>query len=215
MSHDNTGLRSVLRFPKIYLWAQLFAGSEQVSRSFIEDYLEPAAGMRILDVGCGPATLLKLLPTDIYYRGIDINADYILAANRQFGKRGVFEVGRAEALDANSDGEFDRIICFGLLHHLTDSQVKKFLVSAMNLMSYDGRLVTIDPCFTSDQNWLTRTLIKCDRGQSVRTPQSYLDLIGAKFSDVQADVRNHMGRIPWTHCVIKAWNSKPTALPRN
>ena len=42
-------------------------------------YLMPhlRAGIRLLDVGCGPATLREMLPPTIEYFGVDIAADVI------------------------------------------------------------------------------------------------------------------------------------------
>jgi cyclopropane fatty-acyl-phospholipid synthase-like methyltransferase len=42
----------------------------------VRDLIHPFPGMRILDLGCGPAQILSFLPDDVTYVGYDMSAEY-------------------------------------------------------------------------------------------------------------------------------------------
>jgi len=52
-------------------------------------------GETIVDIGCGSATILKFIPLDAEYLGIDISENYIRAARKRFSARGTFFLGSA------------------------------------------------------------------------------------------------------------------------
>ncbi len=56
---------------------------------YINEYIRPKKGDKILDFGCGPADILKFL-TDVDYVGIDSNERYIQSAKQKYGSKGRF-----------------------------------------------------------------------------------------------------------------------------
>jgi 2-polyprenyl-3-methyl-5-hydroxy-6-metoxy-1,4-benzoquinol methylase len=72
------GLYGLLFRPAIYELVQRLLGADQAWRRFVQEFVCPNAGARILDVGCGPGTLLEFLPVGLNcdYVGFDNNADY-------------------------------------------------------------------------------------------------------------------------------------------
>jgi SAM-dependent methyltransferase len=86
----------------------------------------------LLDIGCGPATLMRLLPANIKYYGIDIaiqepGANFIEADIVEspivFGKR-----------------RFELVSALGLFEYVGDAQSRKFGEIA-NLLTGDGKFV--------------------------------------------------------------------------
>lgn len=79
-----------------------------------------AAGRKtdLLDVGCGPATLMKLLPANISYYGIDI-AIHNAAPNLR-------EADIVETPIRFDDKRFQIIVAQGLFEYLGDAQSSKF-----------------------------------------------------------------------------------------
>jgi len=86
-----------------------------------------------------------------------------------------------------------------LLHHLDDDTALAVLRMVSSRLAPGGRLVALDPCFTADQHPLARWLVKCDRGQNVRTRKGYEALALGAFDRARASIR-HKRWIPYTHC---------------
>ncbi|MHC8508162.1 MAG: class I SAM-dependent methyltransferase [Rhodospirillales bacterium] len=191
MGQTTTGWRGALSFPAIYEAAQTFMGVPKVRRMFIEDYVESKAGDKVLDLGCGPARLMQYLP-DVDYLGVDISEKYIAAARREYGGRGRFEVMNARDLAHDVERQkmtYDAVFSFGLLHHIDDATAKSVIAVAHNALKPGGRYVNLDPAFRRGQSAGARMFGILDRGDHVRTPESYAALARTAFDDVICDVR--------------------------
>src|SRR5579863_8487696 len=86
----------------------------------------------LLDIGCGPATLMRLLPANIHYFGIDI-AIHNPAPN-------LIEADLVESEIAFGDQRFDLIAALGVFEYLGDSQSRKFAEIA-KILNGDGKFI--------------------------------------------------------------------------
>lgn len=169
------------------------------------EFLKIAPGQRVLDVGCGTASILAHLPPSIDYHGYDLSADYIAEAGRRYGERGSFNRA-AVSLDAVAGlGKFDVVISIGVLHHLDDEEAAVVFASAAEILRPGGRVVTCDGAYVRPQNPIARLLLALDRGKYVRTPDAYLSLARPYFPDAQARIVCDLLAVPYTHCIIEAW----------
>ena len=76
-------LRSVLAVPAAYnLWWNL-VGGPAFAKVLVRDYLQPGVGARILEIGCGPGTIVGYLP-QVEYLGFDLSFKYIEMARKRF-----------------------------------------------------------------------------------------------------------------------------------
>jgi SAM-dependent methyltransferase len=87
----------------------------------------------LLDVGCGPATLMHLLRPNIHYFGIDM-AIPVPAPNLR-------ETNILEEPIAFDDKRFDLVTAQGLFEYLADQQSQK-LAEIARLLKHDGTFVT-------------------------------------------------------------------------
>ena len=195
-------LWQLLRNPKLYDFVQHVAGADRVRREFVENYVRPRAGDRVLDLGCGTGDLLAFLPAVAYF-GIDLNPDYVASAQARYGERGVFQSGDATQFAQLARGLFDRVVAVGLLHHLDDDGVRRLLATAPDVLAPDGMFVSVDPCFDASQGVVQRWMVSKDRGRAVRTPEGYKSLFPPRFT-LEHFVRHNWGNIPWSHCVVVA-----------
>lgn len=81
--------RAILGRPTVYGLHSRVAAPEGRKRSFVERFLHPAPGERVLDIDCGTAPLLEYMP-DVDYVGFDLSQSYIEEARLRFGERGTF-----------------------------------------------------------------------------------------------------------------------------
>jgi SAM-dependent methyltransferase len=210
MNQRATGLYRILERPRIYERFQKLLGAEHARRRFVHDFLRPFAGARLLDVGCGPGSLLEDLPADVDYTGFDINPKYIEAARNRNPERGRFFCsGVGAETPALGDEKFDFVVAKGLLHHLDDVDAQAFVRSTRRYLRDDGVFVSYDAVFHEGQRPLARFLAALDRGANVRTPEAYSALVASAFSDVETHLVTNLARIPYDHFIVRARSPRP------
>jgi SAM-dependent methyltransferase len=176
-------------------------GAHQARKSFVANFIKPFPGMKVLDVGCGPADILAYLP-DVEYWGFDISDDYIDQARKRFGEMGHFKCRQLQIADLETLPSFDVVLAMGLIHHLDDAVALSVLKLASKALKPGGRLLTIDPCLDPSQNPIARFLINNDRGQNVRDMAGYDALATMVFQSPRIVVQ-HRTWIPYTHCFME------------
>ena len=176
MSQVTTGLRSILSYPVAYDMLQHLMGARRLRAYNVQTHVRPFPGMRILDLGCGTAEVLDALPPDVAYVGYDMSQEYIDAARKRFGTRGVFCCGLLQQADVGKHEPFDLVMGTGVLHHLDDEGVHRFMTISAAALKPGGRIYTVDPCLAPGQNPIARFLISHDRGRHVRDADGYLTL---------------------------------------
>lgn len=192
----------ILRYPRAYSLFSSLAGGK-ARRRFAEQHVRPHAGQRILDIGCGPADILEVLPEDVVYVGFDESAPYVDAAKRRYGNRGEFRCASVTRDLIGRYRGFNVALALGVLHHLDDADAFTLLTIAREALVSGGRLVTIDGCYVERQSHLARYFLRCDRGKFVRRADEYLALAGSVFGAVKHRVYADLIRIPYTHLVME------------
>jgi SAM-dependent methyltransferase len=195
------GIARLLDFPSVYSrFADCIGGD---ARSvYAREYVSPAPGQRIIDIGCGPADIVAELPDSVEYVGIDMNPQYIESARTRFGHRATFHCHSISPFGA-SPARFDIAMANGVLHHLDDAQALDLLLLARASLAEGGRLVTLDGCYMAKQSSIARLLLKMDRGRHVRAPEAYVELARRAFGTVVPHVRHDLLRIPYTHLIMQ------------
>ena len=113
-------LRNALVAAPVYRRFQQLVTGNHYAR-FVNEYLRPEAGQRILDIGCGPADILPYL-LDVEYVGVDLSPQYIASAHRRFGNRGQFHCRGVCETSIGDLGAFDLVLGHGIVHHLDDAE---------------------------------------------------------------------------------------------
>ena len=195
-------LSKVLSLPASYQLFQQMVGAESARKTYLTEYVKPASGDKILDIGCGPADILNYLPA-VNYTGLDISPEYINSAKQRFGTKGRFCCGDVgQATIEGEQGTFDLVITIGVIHHLDDAQAAKLFDLARLALSPTGRLITYDGCYVPEQSQVARWMLAKDRGKFVRTREEYLRLALTRFSKVKPQLRDDLLRVPYTHLIM-------------
>ena len=202
MAEDNSGWRRVLQNPSTYEALQALMGSSQTRRQFIERYIRPVRNDRILDIGCGPAELLRYM-TDVHYVGFDPNPIYIARAKTVFGSRGTFYAKAFTEEDVDSFRPFDIAILSAVLHHLDDEEARSLFMLLRRAVRPGGRVVTIDNVFIDNQNKIAKFIISRDRGRNVRTAEGYQSLAEGVFDILDTQIL-HKNFPPYTYFIMTA-----------
>lgn len=197
MAQVTSGVRAVLSHPVVYEAFQRIMGAKRGREWIVRDLIRPFPGMRVLDLGCGPAEILSSLHADVAYTGYDMSAEYIAAAKAKFSDRGTFHCRLLEHAEVATLERFDLVMGIGVLHHLDDDTARQFMTLAKAALKPGGRMLTLDACYAPKQHPIARFIISKDRGQHVRDEAGYRALAEGIFTSIAGAVR-HWAWPPYT-----------------
>lgn len=207
MAERISGAYRLITIPSIYKQLMFSLGADKAITRYVDEVLQPMAGIKMLDVGCGPANVLSYLPP-VDYAGIDLNEKHIAYTRRRYGDRGRFIVGNAADDLKQEEKTFDLINVSALLHHLADGEAISLFRSLKRLLKADGRIVTFDNVWLPDQRLAVKLINSLDSGMNMRTPEGYLGLLSGLGFDLQTRVFNDLLRIPYDHFIMIARNAQ-------
>jgi SAM-dependent methyltransferase len=194
-------IRSLLARPQAYQFFFNMVGGPERSRILVRDYIRPKAGDRILEIGCGPGTIVPYLPRTEYV-GFDVSQEYIDQARARF-PNAAFVCERVSELTLPNRGYYDIVLALAILHHLDDAEAGQLFRIAHDALRPGGRLVTLDGVWTDAQSRAARYVQAHDRGQFMRTEDGYVALAAQVFPSVRASIHYKLLRIPYTHIVLE------------
>jgi SAM-dependent methyltransferase len=190
-------LRQLLNNAWIYTLTQWFWYRSGQQQRYVQEWIRPRPGDRILDIGCGPGALLARFP-EVDYVGYDPNSRYIADATARFGRRGHFHCGTLTDIPDADAGSFDIVLANGVLHHISDEAAHTLLLLARKALKPKGRMITRDGCYVEGQPWLTRFLLRSDRGGFVRDQPAYEALFRPHLNVVRTTILQDALRLPYS-----------------
>lgn len=162
-------------------------------------------GSAVLDLGCGFGDFTPLFADRCRYVGIDHNPGYVETARRLNAEHLATFICADVTDDAVAQhGPYDLVFLSGVLHHLSDDEVKQLAANVAPLLTDAGRFVALEPVFDPDQGLTARLIIASDRGRFVRDAAGYANLLGCSFPVVRSEVLTGLLRVPYTHLLIEA-----------
>lgn len=211
MAQRISGAYRLITMPLVYNSLMFSFGADQMITRYVNEVMQPEPGMKMLDVGCGPANVLAYLPS-LDYTGIDLNEKHIVYARQRYGDRGRFFVGNAAEDLKQEEKSFDLINVSALLHHLGDTEAVSLFASLKRLLKDDGRIVTIDNVWLPDQRAAVKLINTLDSGTNIRTPEGYVELLSGSGFAIETRIFNDLLRIPYDHFTMVARSPSQKAV---
>jgi SAM-dependent methyltransferase len=194
---------SLLPSPWVYLLSQWAGGFMNARKRAVEEYVPLYDGMRVLDIGCGPAYIIDYLPKCTYV-GFDIDEKSIAHAQQKYVGNHTFFCRPFDREQAERVGRCDLVLMLGLLHHLTDDEARTVLDLARDSLDGRGVLLTLDGCYVPGQSVISKCLLDKDRGSFVRDASGYRGLFEGIFPGAEFFVRSDLTWIPYTWMIVKS-----------
>lgn len=104
---------------------------------------------RHLDFGCGPGTLINLLPNNISAVGVDIAVSQLAYAEQHYGGLNREFVKIDSPCLPFPDQSFDSISCVEVVEHLDLSLTKAILAEFVRILKPRGKLIVTTPNYGS------------------------------------------------------------------
>jgi SAM-dependent methyltransferase len=188
---------------------------------WVLDLLNMEAGRSLLDVACGPGTLLaRAKSRGLEVAGVDVSTVAVEAARRRLPGVDI-RVGRGEDLPYG-DETFDYVTCIGSLEHFPEPEAGA--AEIRRVLRHDGRaLIYVPNLFFLGHVYLgIRRGIQPSEGhqqfsERFLTSQGWRDLL--ERSGLQVESWH-----PWNHVwatekvskpTVAAWNAFARLLPKN
>jgi SAM-dependent methyltransferase len=194
-------IRSLLAHPKAYQLFFNLIGANERSRVLVREYIRPRPGDRILEIGCGPATIVPYLPS-VEYFGFDASPEYIAQARSRFPDAN-FICERVSQYTLPHREYFNIVLALGIVHHLDDEEALQLFRISRDALKSGGKLVTLDGVWTHDQSRMSRYVQARDRGRFIREEGVYVNLAKLQFAKVESHVRHDLLRIPYSHLIME------------
>ena len=203
LASERRGIWSVLNNPVVYEGFHQLIGARRWLKRFTRDVVQAQAGDCVLDIGCGPAALLRYLPHTTYI-GFDRNEAYIARAQRNYTERGRFICDDISNFAKYDLSEVDIAVAIGVIHHLDDALALSPMREVARTLRPGGRFLTVDPCFHPEQSFVQRFIVSSDRGMHVRPFERYVELCSTIFPTPKTIFQR--GHFPFPHsiCILDA-----------
>jgi SAM-dependent methyltransferase len=102
-----------------------------------------------LDFGCGPGTLIHLLPSGISAVGVDIAAPQVAYAEKRYADSGKEFIQIESSRLPFEAGTFDSVSCVEVVEHLELELTRKILAEFIRVLRPGGKLILTTPNYGS------------------------------------------------------------------
>lgn len=160
----------------------------KAQKSWIKKYLTENNLLtgKVLDLGSGYGFYSELFGEN--YIGIDNDLERIKSAKKTYGEKKFLEMS-ADQLNF-PDNNFDLVVSFLVLHHLTDRQLGQALMEVRRVLMPNGKFLITDLVVPDKNYWLARPLMRLDNAER-RTIGQLTDLFSeAGFKIEETQVQN-------------------------
>ena len=166
--------------PRSFTWLRKIVEADfHAVRRIVRRDLDLARHGRILDLGCGTGELAPLFRNHEYL-GLDLSRRYISYARNRFSDMR-FGVSDAAQLPLRR-ASHDRVLIFGVLHHMDDSLARRVLIEVARVLRPGGLFLLLeDRREVATWNLLGRLIHSLDAGDNIRDREGYLSLSPPKL----------------------------------
>src|SRR2546423_12440773 len=124
MGENVSGIYSILNHPAIFNAFHRLIVKRDARRVLVDEYVKPGAGDRLLDIGCGPASMLPYLD-NVDYTGLDLEPNFVEQGRAKYGDRATFIHARGQGLGGKLHRPIDLALAVGGVLPLDDAEARE------------------------------------------------------------------------------------------
>lgn len=149
----------------------------------IKRFLADVPYRSMVDIGCGTGNWAKL--ANDKYLGVDTSPSFIAACQKRYKTDPRKEFLLADATTLTLSESFDLAILVSVLHHLSDTEVKRLT----QWVAQHARFFFVLDLYPNHGNPISEWLYRMDRGNYVREPHAQQELLlkGGQFRLIKQD----------------------------
>ncbi len=187
----------LLEYQIMYDAYQNCVGSVMYRRKLVTS-LVPKGFNSFLDIGCGTASTVDLLPGNASYIGVDISQKYLQKAVSRRPDLTLIQgdISKQDWLDSANIAEPTMCIALGIYHHLDDYQLNNMLDNCISILPLGSQIFSMDPVIVSSTSRGSKWFAENDRGKFVRTPDKLDKILTSKGLKVELFTKKNEMRIP-------------------
>jgi predicted TPR repeat methyltransferase len=181
----------------VYDAYQTCVGSVKYRKNLVRKLAEEEI-TSFLDIGCGTASTIDLLPINASYHGIDISEKYL---ERARGKRPglnliLGDVSKSAWTQFLNLETPTTCIALGIFHHLSDLELKLMLQQCLSVLPKGSKIFSMDPIITESSSRGAKWFAENDRGKYVRTLTQLEEIFTVNNLNPTIKVESRQMRIP-------------------
>ena len=196
-------MKKILEIPLVYNCFQHCTGYYKFMIQKVSESIQEINPTSVVDLGCGPGMLLQKRMINNNYLGIDISSKYTTQAEmnaRKLSIQSFFEVKEVEKVNYEKYSDFlgggPIFLALGLFHHLPNEDLKLLLKQIKKTQS-NVQILSIDPVFIDDQDFVSKYIVSQDRGKFVRHKDDLIEiLLQDSFKPKKLEVGKEFTRLP-------------------
>ena len=190
----------LLDLPFVYKSVQFLLRKLNTNSRMFDEFFIFDENALVLDCGCGPCHYRKYIKSKKYI-GLDMNKKHIEIAKQKYPNDKFIVQDLSKFIDTKIEN-FDVVLMIGILHHLPDRVCSQIFENIYSSLSHNGVIYSIDPVYINNQRVVAKYLASRDKGNHVRNPDSYKNLVGSKFK-IESSVISNLLRVPYDHFFMK------------
>lgn len=195
-------LKNILNYRFFYNLYQNIIGSNNYLNVYIDNYVRPQTGNKILELGCGAGNIYSLFKNkDVKYTGVDYNNGYISYSKKKWSSQTF--ICSDVTKDMNFDGKFDIIIGEAIMSALPDEKILEMFEIIKKCSSEKTRIVLSDMNYRKSASFIERFLMEHERNEYIRTKDDYIQLISKYFKIDKISVFEKPLRIPYQKIIFE------------
>lgn len=198
----------LLELPICYDLFQSVVGSVNFRTKFVRKNISNFRFSSVLDLGCGTASTISLIPNGVQYVGIDTSEEYLAKAKNRSGDLDPTLINASIADKSwvskiHFEGE-TLSLALGIFHHIDDAQLESTLRNLSESLQVGSKVVSLDPIVDAQSTRLASWFARNDRGRYLRTAETYFNTFEKAGFRMEFEVQRNQFRIPYDLILMSA-----------